>query len=148
LLAEYKRWGRSQNASSLVMIDIDHFKSINDTYGYIIGDQVISHISGLIRHYVREADICGRYGADEYMIILSDTQLKNAYVFADRLRKEVADSLISYNNIDVKCTISIGIAEIDENIVSDEAWITCVDAALHRAKEGGRNKISLHPKKL
>ena len=148
LLAEYKRWGRSQNASSLVMIDIDHFKSINDTYGYIIGDQVISYISGLIRHYVRETDICGRYGADEYMIILSDTQLKNAYVFADRLRKEVADSLISYNNIDVKCTISIGIAEIDENIVSDEAWITCVDAALHRAKEGGRNKISLHPKKL
>jgi len=72
--------------------------------------------------------------------------LKNAYVFAERLRREVEVSVIKYNDIDLKYTISIGIAEIEPTIKSYEAWIECADAALYHSKENGRNKVSMHPK--
>ena len=147
LLAEHKRWCRSQHASSLVILDIDHFKNVNDSYGHVVGDVVIRHLSSLIRHHVRETDICGRYGGEEFTILLADTPLKNAYVFAERLRKAVIEATVTYNDIDINYTISIGIAEVDESIKSHEAWIECADAALYRSKETGRNKTSLHLKK-
>ncbi|MEY8252089.1 MAG: GGDEF domain-containing protein, partial [Colwellia sp.] len=147
LLAEHKRWCRSQHASSLVILDIDHFKNVNDSYGHVVGDVVIRHLSSLIRHHVRETDICGRYGGEEFTILLADTPLKNAYVFAERLRKAVTGATVTYNDIDINYTISIGIAEVDESIKSHEAWIECADAALYRSKETGRNKTSLHLKK-
>lgn len=146
LQAEYKRWTRSQHASCLVMLDIDHFKNVNDTYGHVVGDEVIRHISGLIRSHVRETDVSGRYGGEEFAILLADTNIVNAQVFAERLRKEVESSVVKYNDIDVQYTISIGLAEIDSSIKNYEAWIECADSALYRSKETGRNKISLHPK--
>lgn len=146
LQAEYKRWTRSQHSSSLVMLDIDHFKVVNDTYGHMVGDEVIRHLSGLIREHVRETDISGRYGGEEFTIILADTALKSAYVFAERLRKEVEKAVVKYNDIELKYTISIGLAEVEPCIKTYEAWLECADAALYRSKETGRNKISLHPK--
>jgi diguanylate cyclase (GGDEF)-like protein len=146
LQAEYKRWARSQHSSSLVMLDIDHFKHVNDTYGHLVGDEVIRHLSALIREHVRETDISGRYGGEEFTILLSDTSLKNAYVFAERLRREVESAVVKYNDIELKYTISLGIAEVDPSIKNHEAWIECADAALYNSKESGRNKISLHPK--
>tara|TARA_R110002050_G_scaffold297702_1_gene459569 strand:- start:119 stop:1084 length:966 start_codon:yes stop_codon:yes gene_type:complete len=146
LQAEYKRWARSQHSSSLVMLDIDHFKHVNDTYGHLVGDEVIRHLSALIREHVRETDISGRYGGEEFTILLSDTSLKNAYVFAERLRREVESAVVKYNDIELKYTISLGIAEVDPSIKNYEAWIECADAALYNSKENGRNKISLHPK--
>ena len=146
LQAEYKRWTRSQHSSSLVMLDIDHFKNVNDTYGHMVGDEVIRHISALIKKHVRETDVSGRYGGEEFTIILSDTTLKNSYIFAERLRKEVEASIVKYNDIELNYTISLGIAEVEPSIKNYEAWIECADAALYRSKEGGRNKVSLHPK--
>ena len=146
LRAEYKRWLRSQHTSSLVMLDIDHFKKVNDDYGHIVGDEVIRHLSALIQKHVRETDISGRYGGEEFSIILADTSLKNAYVFAERLRKEIEASVVKYNDIKLQYTASLGIAEIEPCIKSYEAWIECADAALYKSKESGRNKVSLHPK--
>ncbi|MEW6991334.1 diguanylate cyclase [Colwelliaceae bacterium 6441] len=146
LEAEFKRWTRSQNPSCLVMIDIDHFKVVNDSYGHMVGDEVIRHISSLIHHHVRETDISGRYGGEEFAVLLADTTLKNAYVFAERLRLEIEKSVVQYNDIDVKYTISLGIAEIDTSISNPKVWIECADAALYQSKETGRNKISMHPK--
>lgn len=146
LQAEYKRWMRSHHASCLVMVDIDHFKNVNDTYGHMVGDEVIRHISSLIREHVRETDISGRYGGEEFAILLADTPIENAQVFAERLRQEVAKSIVKYNDIEVKYTISLGLAEIDNSIKNYEAWIECSDAALYRSKESGRNKVTLHPK--
>ncbi|WP_019025909.1 GGDEF domain-containing protein [Colwellia piezophila] len=148
LLAEHKRWGRSKHPSSLVMIDIDHFKNINDSYGHMVGDEVIRHISALIRHHVRETDICGRYGGEEFAILLSDTSLENARIFTERLRKEVSEAIVKYNDIDITYTISIGIAQVDESIESHEVWLECADAALYRSKKTGRNKTSLHPQQV
>jgi len=148
LQAEYKRWTRSQHSSSLVMLDIDHFKKVNDTYGHVVGDEVIRHLSSVIREHARETDVSGRYGGEEFVILLADTPLKNAYVFAERLRREVEISITKFNDIDLKYTISIGLAEIEPSIKSYEAWIECADAALYKAKESGRNKISMHPKSV
>ncbi len=146
LQAEYKRWARSQHSSSLVMLDIDHFKNVNDTYGHMVGDEVIRHISALIREHIRETDVSGRYGGEEFTILLADTPLKNAYVFAERLRREVEAAVVKYNDIELKYTISLGVAEVEPSIKNYEAWIECADAALYSAKENGRNKVSLHPK--
>ena len=145
LQAEYKRWARSQHPSSLVMLDIDHFKNVNDTYGHLVGDEVIRHISALILEQVRETDVSGRYGGEEFTILLSDTPLKNAYVFAERLRRAVEAAVVKYNDIELKYTISLGVAEVESSIKNSEAWIECADAALYSAKESGRNKVCLHP---
>jgi len=146
LQAEYKRWSRSQNPSCLVMVDIDHFKNVNDSYGHMVGDEVIRHISGLIREHVRETDVSGRYGGEEFAILLADTTLENGHVFAERLRKEVEEAVVKYNDIDLKYTISMGIAEINETIKTYEAWIECADASLYKSKQNGRNQITLHNK--
>ncbi len=146
LESEFKRWTRSQHSSSLVMLDIDHFKQVNDTYGHVVGDEVIRHLAALIRQYIRQTDISGRYGGEEFAILLADTPLKSAYVFAERLRKEICESVVRYNNIELNYTISLGIAEIEPAIKTYEAWVECADAALYRSKESGRNKVSLHPK--
>ncbi|MFD2168347.1 diguanylate cyclase [Thalassotalea euphylliae] len=146
LQSEYKRWKRSQNPSCLVMLDIDHFKNVNDNYGHMVGDEVIRHISGLIREHVRETDTSGRYGGEEFAILLADTPLDNANVFAERLRKTVEEATVKYNDIELKYTISVGIAEVSPAIQTYEAWIECADAALYQSKEGGRNKVTLYPK--
>lgn len=144
LKAEFKRWKRSQNPSSLVVLDIDHFKSVNDTYGHVVGDEVIRHISGLISSQVRETDTPGRYGGEEFTIILADTPLKGAYVFAERLRKAVEASVVKYNDIEIKYTISLGIAEVEESIQTSESWVEYADSALYQSKENGRNMVSLY----
>lgn len=144
LLAEYKRWSRSNHSSSLVMLDIDHFKNVNDTYGHMVGDEVIKHLAALIKHHARETDICGRYGGEEFTVLLPDTTLKNSFVFAERLRKAVESSVIKYNDIEITYSISIGLAEVDNEMGNHEKWIECADAALYVSKEGGRNKTSLH----
>ncbi len=146
LQTEYKRWVRSANPSCLVMLDIDHFKKVNDSYGHLVGDEVIRHISALIHAHVRETDVSGRYGGEEFAILLADTTIENAQVFAERLRREVASSVVKHNDIDLKYTVSIGLAEVDASIKSYEAWIECADAALYQSKESGRNKVTLHPK--
>lgn len=144
LQTEYKRWNRSQHSSSLVMLDIDHFKSVNDNYGHMVGDDVIRHISALIREHVRETDVSGRYGGEEFTILLADTSAENAYVFAERLRKEVEAAVVKHNDIELQYTISLGVAEVDATIKNYEAWIESADAALYHAKENGRNRVSIY----
>jgi diguanylate cyclase (GGDEF)-like protein len=146
LEAEFKRWNRSQSASSLVILDIDHFKNVNDTYGHTVGDEVIRHLSQLIKEHARETDTSGRYGGEEFVILLADTPLKSAQIFAERLRQKVAQSIVTHNGVDLSYTISLGIAEIEPSIKTYEKWIESADAALYSSKESGRNKVSLHPK--
>jgi diguanylate cyclase (GGDEF)-like protein len=144
LQAEYKRWQRSQNPSCLVMLDIDHFKRINDSYGHMVGDEVIKHISKLITMCARETDISGRYGGEEFAILLADTDLDSGQIFAERLRVEVEQAIVKYNDIDINYTISIGIAQVDSSMKTYEAWIESSDSALYFSKENGRNRISCY----
>ncbi|WP_440873761.1 diguanylate cyclase [Thalassotalea sp. PLHSN55] len=143
LQGEYKRWSRSLNPSCLVMIDIDNFKRVNDSYGHMVGDEVLRHLSEVIKCHVRETDVSGRYGGEEFSILLSDTTAENAQIFAERLRQEIETALIKYNDIELSYTISLGIAQITTDMKTYEAWIESADKALYQSKESGRNKVTI-----
>jgi len=128
---------------SLSMLDIDHFKKVNDDYGHLTGDEVLEKIAVLIRRNVRDTDIVGRYGGEEFIIILPKTNLSSAWVVAERLRSiiEKAEMKDSAGNI-FAITVSQGLAgwERDEDVAS---LISRADEALYKAKEKGRNRVQI-----
>ena len=145
LKQEFSSATRQKSALSVVMTDIDFFKSVNDTYGHAVGDLVLKTVSDVIRSQLREYDVAGRYGGEEFTIILPSANLKDACMVADRLRKAVEKRVIDisklspdYKNISV--TMSLGVYQLQEG---DEAQdlILKADRALYEAKTSGRNKV-------
>lgn len=140
---EFQRYQRSNRASTLVMLDIDHFKEINDSWGHGVGDEVIKHLAGLIQRTARNTDIAGRYGGEEFTVLLVDTDLPQARFFAERLRKQVERSEIAVpGNKAIKYTISLGIAEVDGELANADAWLKKADQALYSSKRSGRNQTN------
>ena len=139
---EYERHKRSDSPMSLIMIDIDHFKQVNDKFGHVIGDQVIRAISGLLADAARDADVVGRYGGEEFGLLLPDTDEKGAVVFAERLRLAVQS--LSVKPHGVRCTISLGVAEADSSIKKYRQLIENADRALYAAKHQGRNLVKTY----
>ncbi|WP_428606969.1 diguanylate cyclase [Sedimenticola sp.] len=144
LQSEFKRFPRSQKVSTLVMFDIDHFKKVNDTYGHQAGDEVIRATSALLQDTKREIDIAGRYGGEEFCVILLDTDCQGGMIFAERLRKAIESVTVNYENLQINFCISLGVAEISKNIDSHTAWLEQADKALYQSKEGGRNRATLY----
>ena len=144
---EYKRWIRSQHKSCLVMLDIDHFKRINDSFGHVVGDEVIRDLALNVINEVRETDVTGRYGGEEFAILLVDTPLDSALVFAERLRKKISDKTVEYKGNTIDYTISVGIAEVNDEMKTYESWIEAADSALYKSKENGRNQVNLYEAK-
>jgi len=144
ITAEFKRYTRNQHASCLVMLDIDHFKAVNDNYGYLVGDDVIRHLAKLIRKQVRETDISARYGGEEFIILLADTHAEGGLIFAERLRKTVEESVVIYNGIEVKYTISLGVAQVQANYSSEIQWLEHTKNALYQSKNNGRNNATIY----
>lgn len=144
--AEFKRYTRNKHASSLVMLDIDHFKTVNDDYGHLVGDDVIRHLAKLIREQVRGTDISARYGGEEFIILLADTDAKGGLIFAERLRKTVEESVVIYNGIEVQYTISLGVAQFEPSYISATHWLEYADNALYQSKDNGRNKVTIYQK--
>lgn len=144
-LAEYevRRAERYKRPLSLIYIDIDHFKNINDLIGHIAGDKVLSDFTKLISSQIRENDIFGRIGGEEFAIILPETNKENAKIVAERLLKVTADNKIKFSNIEVSITISIGVTayECDVEGISLEELMRKGDRALYEAKRLGRNRI-------
>ena len=136
---EYKRCQRSKITSSLIMFDIDHFKKVNDTYGHQAGDEVIRVTSKALRDTLRETDVAGRYGGEEFGVILVDTNAQDAYAFAERLREKIAGIIVKYEALEINYTISIGIAEISSDIPEYTNWLERSDIALYHCKRNGRN---------
>ncbi|TWX73242.1 GGDEF domain-containing protein [Colwellia sp. C1TZA3] len=146
IAAEFKRYTRNQHASSLVMLDIDHFKAVNDNYGHLVGDDVIRHLAKLIREQVRETDISARYGGEEFIILLADTYAEGGLIFAERLRKTVEESVIIYNEIEIQYTISLGVAQVEPSYSTVTQWLEHTDNALYQSKGNGRNKVTVYQK--
>jgi len=140
---EYKRQTRTKQPASLIMFDIDHFKKVNDNYGHPFGDEVIIGVAECLRNNMRETDLAGRYGGEEFTLLLVDTNLENAKLVAERLRIAIEELPFKYQNTPVKVTISLGIAEITSNIPDYKAWIKMADLGLYIAKDTGRNKIGI-----
>lgn len=137
-LEEFERCNRNSQHSVLIMIDIDHFKSINDTFGHNTGDDVIRGLGDILQRQLRNIDITGRFGGEEFAVILPGTNLIEGKKVAERLRIAISNEIIG-ETTPVHCTISLGVAEIDEGMHSLEDWISAADSALYGAKERGRN---------
>ncbi|OZG70249.1 diguanylate cyclase [Hahella sp. CCB-MM4] len=144
LEAEYRRFKRTGKASTLIMFDIDHFKKVNDTYGHPAGDEVIRQVAGVLRETMRTTDIAGRYGGEEFGLILIDTDASSGNSFAERLRTRVEELIVSHEDSDIHFTISLGIAEVNHSVDDYQEWLERADTALYQSKEGGRNRSTIY----
>ena len=132
---------RSGSPHSLLMIDLDHFKSFNDNYGHQAGDSILRSVADAIKHSARDADICCRYGGEEFAVILPDTTANNAEVLAERIHKQVAKVSRKQPAGRNTITVSIGISCADSHTVSQpKKLIKEADQALYQAKDNGRNR--------
>lgn len=142
---EFKRAQRYQHELSLMFVDIDDFKEINDRYGHSTGDLVLKNISNLIRKYTRSSDICIRYGGDEFLILLPETSRQAAFEVAAKLKKAVDN--VSINNdgniAELVVALSMGIANYPEDSIEPKVLVELADRALYEAKKTGKDQIIL-----
>jgi diguanylate cyclase (GGDEF)-like protein len=144
LQREYARHRRYGSFAALVMFDIDHFKKINDTYGHQAGDQVIQRVAEVVREHIRSVDIAGRYGGEEFAVLMPDTELRGAAIFAERLRRSVEALQVSHEGQVITFTISLGVADLRSPSKDYKQLIEWADQALYASKKGGRNRVSVH----
>lgn len=144
LNGEFGREKRYAHGSSLIMFDIDHFKRINDNFGHPAGDEVIRQTARIAGECIREVDVAGRYGGEEFAIILTSTDTEGAQVVAERIRKRVEANHIDYDGQGIDYTISLGISNLNDKIGEPVQWIECADRALYQAKNAGRNNTQIY----
>ena len=144
LTEEYARFKRVETPATLVMFDIDKFKKINDSYGHQPGDEVIIALAKLLLTSKREIDIAGRYGGEEFAVILLNCDEAAAFIFTERLRAIVEQSTVKTSGFSIQYTISLGIAELDTATEDHLDWIRHADAALYHSKEHGRNLSTMY----
>ena len=129
---------------ALLFLDLDHFKRINDTYGHRAGDQCLRAVIAPIASELRQGDALGRYGGEEFLIVLPGAGVPNAEIVAERIRRRIEDMPLLVSGTRIGLTISLGIAVLDGSVTSPEQLIENADAALYRAKSSGRNLVSTH----
>jgi len=140
---EFARYRRTPRPCSLVMFDIDHFKAINDQHGHPAGDAVLRHLGRMLHATCRSTDIVGRYGGEEFGILLPDTGADNARIMAEHLRQHTAALRIPHEPEPLHITVSIGIAALSADIPDAKTWVMLADQALYQAKNTGRDRIVL-----
>ena len=135
-----KNFLRYNNPLSVLMFDIDFFKKVNDTYGHLAGDLVLKEVSNTIKSLVRDSDVCGRFGGEEFIVLAPNTKLNGALKLAKRIRKTIEKKKFEFESQIIKVTISIGITSASKTD-SVFSLIERVDTALYAAKENGRNRV-------
>jgi len=139
--AEYSRAERASHPISFLLMDIDHFKDINDTYGHQAGDYALKTIAQIIMSQIRKSDIACRFGGEEFMIILPDTGVESAVQKADAFRQSISDRVYEFGGKEFSITISIGIAVYPIHGTENDRILSKADAALYEAKRAGRNRV-------
>jgi diguanylate cyclase (GGDEF)-like protein len=140
---EFARAHRMKRPFCCMMLDLDHFKQVNDNYGHQTGDMVLKEFANLCRRSVREVDLIGRYGGEEIIIFLPETDMKTALMVAERLRQSVADATIKTGSLEIPLTVSIGVAQKDEHTLELETLLARADQAMYIAKHKGRNRVAI-----
>jgi diguanylate cyclase (GGDEF)-like protein len=140
--AEWSRFQRYQRPLSMLMIDIDHFKSVNDRYGHAVGDQAIISVANACQQGKRAPDAVGRLGGEEFAILLPETDSAQAAIVAERIRESVAGHVLSVHSVQFKITISAGIASATLSMSGIETLLRAADQALYQAKGEGRNRTA------
>ncbi|MFC4260215.1 diguanylate cyclase [Marinobacter lacisalsi] len=138
--AEFERYRRYGHNTVLVMFDIDHFKAVNDTHGHLVGDEVIREVARVTRESLRQADRPGRYGGEEFSIILPETEIDGALIICERIRETIAEQRIPAGDGTIQCTVSIGLVQLSDTPDNYMQWLQQADNALYEAKHGGRNR--------
>lgn len=140
---EFERANRSGDPLTVAMFDLDHFKSVNDNYGHQAGDRVLQQFADILRNTARDIDRIGRYGGEEFMVILPETELAQGAVFVERVRREVARHAFHIGREEpLRMTVSAGVATHPSEFVgSPETLVRLADEALYAAKAGGRNRV-------
>lgn len=138
----------TQETVSVLMLDIDFFKQINDTHGHLCGDLVLQHVAEIIRSCTRPCDIASRYGGEEFMLMLSNNSSREAAHVAERIRVATEQLTIPYHEVSIRVTVSAGVAEYLPNQESAETLIKRADSALYQAKQNGRNKVVISEKNM
>ena len=134
---------RSPIGMSLLMMDIDLFKKVNDTYGHMAGDFVLTHVAKLVQQTIRDEDVLARYGGEEFVVILREVDEEGAYPLAERIRTSVCSTPIQFEGKNISVSISIGIATTaDKNMESPAALMAMADERLYTSKENGRNRVT------
>lgn len=141
---EFNRTKRHPADFSLAILDIDFFKKVNDTYGHQYGDYVLKTVADLMKQSFRKTDLLYRYGGEEMVIIMPETNIENALLPVQRLRKTVEDYDFEYNNVKSKVTVSIGLSMNYQDFTNASDILKSADNALYKAKESGRNRVIRH----
>ncbi len=139
---EVVRAKRYSRCMSLMMIDVDYFKSVNDQFGHAAGDEVLGILSRLLVSLLRSADIIGRIGGEEFAILLPESNLDEAYELAERIRAMVSATPIQMAEGSIRVSVSIGVAEITHEDVSIGCALKRADIGLYKSKNAGRDRVS------
>jgi len=136
--AEFERYNRNY---SIVMFDLDHFKNVNDNHGHDAGDAVLAAFAKILKKEARTVDVVGRFGGEEFMALLSETDIKGGVVFAQKVRKHVQKARFMYKGVRIEVTVSCGVSERKKH-ASLQAVLNSADEYLYKAKEDGRNRVA------
>jgi len=139
----FAKWSVERELSVL-MLDIDNFKEINDTYGHLTGDRVLTSLASFLRRELRQIDLLGRYGGDEFIALLPETDLVSAKQVGERLRMNITKTVLVSDPNPIQITISVGVATLGDQNDDLKKLIQRADQALYHAKESGRNQVEIH----
>jgi diguanylate cyclase (GGDEF)-like protein len=140
---ELKRWHRQPRPLSLIVIDADFFKKINDTYGHAAGDLVLQDLALILKESVRFIDTVARIGGEEFAALLPSTDIEGALIMAERFRQKVANQRVCVDGTDIRYTVSIGISSMDKSVTGFDDLLQRADKALYDAKHAGRNRVAV-----
>ena len=145
LKEEFSLSKRGKMNLSILMIDIDFFKKVNDTHGHLAGDMILNQLAKIFKTMVRNEDILARYGGEEFIVALRSTNLEGSKILAERIRKKVEETPLTFEDKKIPITISIGVASLDEGCEHKDidAIIKDADAKLYKSKENGRNRVTV-----
>jgi len=135
-------FNRYKKVFSVIMMDLDNFKDINDTYGHLAGDEVLKTVASILKRYTRQSDISFRYGGDEFIVLLPETQLEDALVVAEKIRKKISSVKFKKNEVEFTCSVSLGVTQVKEGD-SIESILERVDEALYKTKRTSKGEITV-----
>jgi diguanylate cyclase (GGDEF)-like protein len=138
---EFDRYDRYRRPVALLVLDLDHFKAVNDTYGHPAGDAVLQNTADLLRAGTRQPDLPVRFGGEEMVVVLPETTLHYALEVAERIRVSIADAVVNHDGAEIRCTVSIGVSACPECVDDPRSLLRTADDALYEAKRAGRNRV-------
>jgi diguanylate cyclase (GGDEF)-like protein len=148
MTTEFKRSKRFEHELTLLILDLDHFKNINDAHGHLGGDEVLREMAKRIKSAVRDTDFIGRYGGEEFVIILSETSLHDGRIVAEKLRTAISDKPVLLDDIEIPVTTSIGVSDLRPLDLNRQQIVERADQALYQSKHNGRNQVSVYVDKI